>query len=140
MSSDLIRASACAAAIAQSKGQRTTTDRRWREIDFGAWDGLAPAVIDPAALALFWDDPDANVAPSGERWSSLTARVAAACAELSETTLVVTHGGAMRAALSVLCGFDQRQTWAIDLPYVAVLSLRIWPGPTPAAQIVGLWP
>jgi alpha-ribazole phosphatase len=52
--------------------------------------------------------------------------------------LVVTHGGAIRAALADLCGFDRRQIWAFDLPYAALVSLRIWPGPKRTVQIVGL--
>jgi len=58
----------------------------------------------------------------------------------SEPTLVVAHGGAMRAALALLCGFTQSQLWAFDLPYGALLSLRAWPGPPRSAQIMGLWP
>jgi alpha-ribazole phosphatase len=54
------------------------------------------------------------------------------------STLVVTHGGAIRAALAELCGLDRRQIWAFDLPYGALVSLRIWPGPTRTVQIVGL--
>jgi|UniRef100_UPI0035CC4AEF alpha-ribazole phosphatase len=138
VSSDLARASACAAAIADRMGLAATIDPRWRELDFGAWDGRAPAAVDPAALARFWDDPDANPPPQGERWSHLTARVATACADITQPTLVVTHAGAMRAALTILCGFEQRQTWAVDLPYAALLSLRVWREPA-AAQIVGLW-
>ncbi|WP_380786100.1 histidine phosphatase family protein [Sphingomonas sp. R86521] len=136
LSSDLQRASACAAAIA---GRAVATDARWRELDFGAWDGLAAADVDAGALGLFWDDPDANPPPGGERWSALTARVAAAVAEVVAPTLVVTHGGAMRAALAGLCGFGQRELWAFDLPYASVLALKIWREPTPTAQIVGLW-
>jgi alpha-ribazole phosphatase len=115
-----------------------TVDPRWRELDFGAWDGHAPATIDPAALSAFWDDPDVNPPPEGERWSSLTARVALACRDITVPTLVVTHAGAMRAALATLCGFSQAQTWSIDLPYAALLSLRVWREPSLAAQIVGL--
>lgn len=141
ISSDLHRA--CAAAEAISIHTRTAhqIDPRWRELDFGAWDGLTPAEIDPTQMARFWDDPDASPPPGGERWSSLTARVAAAISDLAPVpTLVVTHGGAMRAALHNLCGFEQRQLWAFDLPYAALISLRIWPGPQPSAQIVGLYP
>ena len=77
--------------------------------------------------------------PGGESWSALVARVAAAIDELAPVpTLVVTHGGAMRAALHILCGFDQRQLWAFDLPYAARLSLNVWPGERPSAQIAGL--
>ena len=77
----------------------------------------------------------------GERWSALVTRVSAALADLAPVpTLVVTHGGAMRAALHSLCGFDQRQLWAFDLPYASLLSLRVWPGERPGAQIAGLYP
>lgn len=136
VSSDLIRARACAEAIGT-----TAIDPRWRELDFGDWDGLAAGAIDQAALGRFWDDPDAAPPPGGERWSALVARVGAAVAGLApEPTLVVTHGGAIRAALSALCGFDLARTWAFDLPYAAVLALKVWPGPRDTAQVVGLWP
>ncbi|RYY46751.1 MAG: histidine phosphatase family protein [Sphingomonadales bacterium] len=141
VSSDLKRAQACADAIGQTRGIGVALDPRWREIDFGEWDGLRSAQIDPGALGQFWNDPDASPPPGGERWSAMTARVSAAIEHLGEqTTLVVTHGGAMRAALHVLCGFGQRQLWAFDLPYAALLALRVWPGAPRSAQIVGLWP
>jgi alpha-ribazole phosphatase len=54
------------------------------------------------------------------------------------TSLVVTHGGAIRAALTHLCGFDRRQAWTFDLPYAALVSLRVWPGQVRTVQIVGL--
>lgn len=138
ISSDLIRAR----AAAEATGRPPTIDPRWRELDFGAWDGLATTDIDSAALGNFWDDPDANPPPDGERWSTLVVRVTAAIADLAPVpTLVVTHGGAMRAALACLCGLDQQQTWAFDLPYASLLSLRVWPGETGrVGQIVGLWP
>ncbi len=136
LSSDLSRARACAEAIGACE-----VDARWREIDFGEWDGLATGDIDPAALARFWNDPDRHPPPGGERWSTLVARVGAAIAATGpEPTLVVTHGGAMRAALSALCGFDQARTRAFDLPYAAVLAFGIWPGEPRAARIAGLWP
>ncbi len=137
VSSDLIRTRACAVAIA---GRRDVEiDRRWRELDFGAWDGLAPAGIDAAALASFHDDPDAAPPPQGERWSTLLERVRDALAAMpSVPTLVVTHGGPIRAALADLCGFDRRQLWAFDLPYAALVALRVWPGDVRTVQIVGL--
>ena len=139
--SDLLRARACAEACGAPRGLAPVIDARWRELDFGEWDGRSPSAIDPALLSRFWDDPDANPPPDGERWSSLTTRVGAALGAIApRPTLVVTHGGAMRAALAVLCGFAQRHLWAVDLPYAALLALRVWPGEAPAGQIVGLWP
>jgi alpha-ribazole phosphatase len=137
VSSDLMRSQAVADAIGRERGLTPTTDARWRELDFGDWDGLAAAEIDAAALQRFWDDPDAAPPPGGERWSNLVARITDAIEELTpETSLIVTHGGAMRAALKSLCGFGLRELWAFDLPYAALITLRIWPDRT--AQIVGL--
>ncbi|MEJ5975035.1 histidine phosphatase family protein [Novosphingobium sp. PS1R-30] len=139
VSSDLSRASKAAAAIAEPRGLTARQDPRWRELDFGAWDGLAAQEIDRQALGRFWDDPDAHAPPAGESWSTLLDRVRVALTALEpRSTLVVTHGGAMRAALSLLCGLDHRLGWAFDLPYAALLSIRVWPGTQPAGQIVGL--
>lgn len=134
LSSDLSRARACAEAIGPAE-----VDPRWRELDFGAWDGMAASEIDPAALGRFWDDPDTAPPPGGERWSDLVARVGAAISDLSpEPTLVVTHGGAMRAALHILCGFDRRAVWAFALPYAALITLEVWDGDPRSAQVSGL--
>ncbi|KMS52902.1 phosphoglycerate mutase [Novosphingobium barchaimii LL02] len=139
ISSDLSRAHIPAARIAAARGASHTVDARWRELDFGAWTGLAPAQVDPAAHARFWDDPEANAPPQGERWSQLSARVGAALAEIHASTLVLTHGGAMRAALAALFHMEHRHVWSFDLPYSCVLTLRVWPGEAvPTAQIVGL--
>lgn len=138
ISSDLRRAMQAARAIDADLKIPVTVDPRWRELDFGDWDGLAPSGIVGDALMQFWDDPDGSPPPNGERWSVLVARVAAALGEISVPTLIVTHGGAMRAALAHLCGFDHSQAWALDLPYGALLSLRLWSGDPPTAQIIGL--
>ena len=139
ISSDLRRSSIPAAEIAQQRGLPHDLDLRWREIDFGAWDGLMPGQIDPAEQSRFWDDPDACPPPGGERWSQLRARVGEGLAQVREASLILSHGGAMRAALSVVFGFDHRQVWAFDLPYGALVSMRIWPGDgVPAGQILTL--
>lgn len=136
ISSNLQRARRCAEAIGTP-----TIDSRWRELDFGAWDGLAAADVDQPAIARFWDDPDANPPPGGERWSALVGRVAEAIEALApEPTLVITHGGAMRAALAHLCGLSQSATWALDLPYASVLAFTVWEGAPRRGQVSGLWP
>lgn len=138
VSSDLRRTGLQAAHLAESANVPLSHDPRWRELFFGAWEGLAPETIDETALARFWDDPDANPPPRGERWSQLCQRVREGLAGLENNTLVATHAGAMRAAVSVLTGQDHRAVWALDLPYRALLSLRIWPGKPLAGQIIGL--
>lgn len=138
VSSDLARAREPAGAIARDLGVALAIDRRWRELDFGAWDGCDPAALPPAQRAAFWDDPERCPPPGGERWSQIVGRVGAALEGLAADTLVVTHAGAMRAALSALLSFDYRQGWALHLPYAALLSLRVWPGEPRSAQITGL--
>jgi alpha-ribazole phosphatase len=141
IASGLHRSHAAGEAIGAALGLPLLIDPRWRELDFGDWDGKAASAIDRDALGRFWDDPDANPPAGGERWSALVARVSAAIADLPPVpTLIVTHGGAMRAALHALCGFDQRQLWAFDLSYSTLLSLRVWRGEPPSAQIAGLTP
>jgi alpha-ribazole phosphatase len=141
VTSDLRRANTAADAIGTTLGLPVIVDARWRELDFGAWDGLTSTEIDADALGRFWNDPDGFPPSEGERWSALVARVSAAIDALpARPTLIVTHGGAMRAALATLCGFDQSQLWAFELPYAALLSLRVWPGEPHSAQIVGLRP
>lgn len=139
VASDLARCRVAGEAIGRTAGLSLAVDRRWRELDFGDWDGQAASDVDRDALGRFWSDPDAFPPPGGESWSVLVARVSAAIDQLAPVpTLVVTHGGAMRAALHILCGFDQRQLWAFDLPYAALLSLNVWPGERPGAQVAGL--
>ncbi|RVT91003.1 histidine phosphatase family protein [Sphingomonas crocodyli] len=141
IASDLARSRLAAEAIGARRNIAPVIDPRWRELDFGDWDGQAASAVPPDALAQFWSDPDANPPPNGEKWSALLTRVGAAIEAIDPSpTLIVTHGGAMRAALSYLCGFDQRQIWSFELGYAALISLRIWPGERRSAQIVGLWP
>lgn len=138
--SGLARSDVAARRIAEAKGLAAGTDARWRELDFGDWDGLAAEAIDSDALGLFYDDPDGHAPPGGERWTALVDRVSAAIADLAaQPTLIVTHGGAMRAALAHLCGFAPTHLWMFDLPYAALLSLRLWRSETQvSAQIMGL--
>ncbi|WP_088183427.1 histidine phosphatase family protein [Sphingobium sp. Z007] len=141
LASDLSRARLAGEAIGRAVDLPLTLDPRWRELDFGAWDGLLAEEVDGLALSRFRDDPDRHPPPGGERWSALTGRISAAIDTLSaRPTLIVTHGGAMRAAVAILCGLDARQVWAIDLPYASLLSLRVWrmPDAPTTGQIVGL--
>jgi alpha-ribazole phosphatase len=141
ISSDLLRTHAAARAIGSTLSLPVKVDARWREMDFGAWDGLSRADIDHEVLTLFTEDPDNFPPPGGETWSALVNRVGAALSELEPgPTLVVTHAGAMRAALFYLCGFPYPSLWGFDIQYAALLCLRIWPGERPIGQIFGLWP
>lgn len=136
--SDLQRARRPADLIAAWQDIPRRCDSRWRELDFGQWDGAAPADLPSADLAAFWDDPDRYAPPGGETWTELCDRVSAALAEIDRSTLVVAHAGSIRAALSRLLGWDYRQSWSFALPYAALVSLTVWPSSKRTAQITGL--
>lgn len=139
VSSDLSRCAVAAQRIAEVHGAPLRLDPAWRELDFGRWDGVHPGDVDPAALSRFWGDPDLHPPEGGERWSDLVRRVGEAVSNLErQSTLVVAHGGSIRAALAHLCGFDVRQLWAFQIGNASLLSIEIWPGDGGAAQIVGL--
>lgn len=137
-SSDLSRATCPAQAIAAERNLPLIQDARWRELDFGDWEGRDPVDLPADAVARFWQDPDACPPPGGESWSMLRTRVGAAIDAIDSDRLVVTHAGAIRAAIATLFDWDDRTTWAFALPYAAVLTLRVWPGMTPRAQVVAL--
>ena len=136
--SDLARSWLPAREISAQRGLAAQIDPRWREFDFGAWDGQPPQQVHSDALARFWDDPDAYPPPQGETWSALVSRVGEALADIRDNCLVVAHGGSIRAAVSCLTGLDHRGVWAFDLPYGALLSLRVWPGSKSAGQVIAL--
>jgi alpha-ribazole phosphatase len=128
VSSPLVRARSAAEDFARQCGCALRIDADWAELDFGRWDGRLRSKIasEPDGAALldaFYHDPAAFTAPDGEGWIDLQQRVSRALDRLLATSersavLVVTHGGAMRAALALVLGWPLQSLW----------SLRINPG------------
>lgn len=113
VTSDLRRARRTAAILAP--GVAHLTDALLRELDVGAWSGRTRAEIErvwQAELALF-EAGKLEAPPGGESRSAFEGRVRAAAARVCELareagatrTLVVTHGGVLRAlARMQACG------------------------------------
>lgn len=135
MTSDLSRCAGAAQRIADHYQRPLTSDPRWRELDFGDWDGRTAADIDSDALTRFWQDPDQHHPPQGESRAALLQRVDAALADMaSGTGLIVAHAGSIRAALHLLLGLPHDHCWSIAIPYAARLTLSLWPDERPAEQ------
>lgn len=114
ISSDLQRASTTAGIVAALAlpGVTPQTDPDWREYRVGAWSGMTRPEIEerwPGDLDR-WDRGELLAPPDGEHRRHFEARLlraldraaahaeeAAAHAEEAETSLVVTHGGAIRS-------------------------------------------
>lgn len=92
-------------------------DPRLREISFGRWEGSTWPELrrrDPVNLAARDADPWNFAPPGGESYTELSTRVLAAIGELQGDSVVVTHGGVVRAMLHAFAGMPPAQ--AVELP------------------------
>ncbi len=129
------RALLLAEHLARARGLPLRVDEDWAELDFGDWDGRAPEELQSdaataAALAALYASAEAPPPPGGETWSALQARVGRALDRLiaapeSAGTLVVTHAGPIRAAI----------TLAAAIPFASLWALRIDPGTRVTLQV-----
>jgi broad specificity phosphatase PhoE len=109
VSSDLLRALETARIIA-GDGRVIESDARWREMSFGAWEGLTWPEIEerfPEQAPPPGSPVHAFMPPGGESFEQLCARIARAATVLEtcregEAMLVVTHAGPIHALLRVL--------------------------------------
>lgn len=120
VSSDLSRARSTAAALAGATGLTATTDRRWREIDVGAWQGRTRAEIlthDADRMSAVDAGEDLPRGGTGERVADVQVRVRAAFEELTaqlpdgEVAVVTTHGQAGRALVASVLDLSYRHLW-----------------------------
>jgi alpha-ribazole phosphatase len=98
-------------------------DPAWREMDFGAWEGLAWEAVPRAELDA-WADDLINARPhGGESVAMLLARIRRELRRLPRRgrTLVLTHAGPIRAAL-VATGAGP-EAWNRRIPFGAAVVL-----------------
>lgn len=120
VSSDLLRASATADALAGMCGLDVRFDERLRETYGGRWQGRTAAEIDAEDHELYaaWRAGDDVPAGGGERRTEVAARVVPAITDaLADvppvgTLVVVTHGGSARAAIGTLLDLPLDR-WAV---------------------------
>lgn len=116
-SSDLLRARATAAALAEATGLAPTYDARLREFHLGARQGLTHdeyAAADPVEFEQFRRG-HYDSAPGAEPVADVRRRMTAALGELlaalapGETAVAVSHGAAIRVATGALLGWPDDQ-------------------------------
>lgn len=143
VSSDLVRARTTAAALAELTGLPVAEDERLRETFAGEWQGLTREELQGrfgADLAGWAGGSDLRPG-GGERRSEVAARMVAAIDDAmarlpaDATLVVVTHGGAARAAVGQLLALPMDH-WSI----LGVLTNCAWtvlserPAPDGAAR------
>lgn len=118
---------------AAAAGLTAQVEPRVAECDFGAWAGRSLAEVndaDPEAVAAWMADPGA--APhGGESLRSFAARVAGWLDEQAQgegRTLVVTHGGVVKAAVVHALGAPLDAFWRVDVAPLSVTELHAHDG------------
>jgi alpha-ribazole phosphatase len=134
VTSPLRRAREAAEGLAEARNLGLRIDQDWAELNFGVWDGRRKSELEAepathAALAAFYRDPQAYAPPGGESWASLEMRIGRALGRLADSsspgpTLVVTHAGPVRLALSMVCGLPLNSLWALRVGFGTRIRLN----------------
>lgn len=114
-----------AAAGLPAKGY--TIDARLREVSYGHWEGqLADdlAATDPDGVTARRADPFNWQPRGGESYAELTARVAAWLECVRRDSVVVTHGGVVRALHGALFGLAPAEITGMPVPQDVVFVLE----------------
>ncbi|MCC2097067.1 MAG: histidine phosphatase family protein [Hyphomicrobiales bacterium] len=84
-------------------------DERLKELTFGEWEGLTwPEVRARSPQSANWREGDKwnFVPPGGESYGMLSDRIRPWLQELTQETIVATHGGVARVMLAMVGGMD----------------------------------
>ncbi len=133
ITSPLSRCQAFAEALAQQRGIAVSSEPRFKEITFGAWEGHTAKALTAAAPDLLFDfkcDPVANRPVGAEALSDFHARVAAGWDALlaaypSEHLLVVCHAGVIRMLLAQALGMPLENVYRIQVGSAAISRITV---------------
>ena len=120
ISSPLRRCRLLAERIALHSGHALRVESHWREMDFGAWEGLAWDAVPRAGLDAWAAAFDTYDGHGGESVAQLADRVAAGLDAAPDGALIVTHMGCIKAALA-LRGLGGG--WDAKLPFSGMVTL-----------------
>ncbi len=142
VASDLGRTVSTAGALSELTGLPLVTDERLRETYAGTWQGLdrTQLLADHADELAGWAAGSDLRPGGGERRSEVAARMVAAINDALRdipadgTLVVVTHGGAARAAVGALLGLPMEH-WAT----LGVLTNCAWTVLSEQRGSPGLW-
>ena len=131
VSSPLLRCQEFAHELGGKMKKKVTLNSEFREINFGVWEGLTTKELmkkDPGALQRYWQDPDKHTPEGGEGLTDFITRIHTAWDTLveeskDEHTLLVCHGGVIRAILVRALDMPHSKLWNFDVPYANVTRI-----------------
>lgn len=117
--SPLERACATAEAIAKPHRLEVSVEAAFREMAFGAWEGLTRDALPPDTMEAWRHAPDRIVPPGGEPLGAVASRVAAAMARLRDghrgaTVVLVSHAIVIRLIVLTALGLGPERLWSVD--------------------------
>lgn len=129
--SDLQRCRKVAQDAAARLNVKTEISAMWRELNFGKWEEQSWNSIAASDAANYerWSKDFVHLAPpEGESFARLSERVGLQLQKMIsfqyERVAVVTHAGAMRAAMALCTGLPPEHVFSIHLDYGATAILR----------------
>ncbi len=132
ISSDLSRCRVLAEALAKEVKVDVVFESAWREINFGQWEGKNWDEIYARDRTHYeaWTKDFLTIAPpEGESFLKLQERIARELNMLkthqAETAVIITHAGAIRAAISSAIGLPLDRAFSIHLDYGALVQLNL---------------
>lgn len=133
--SDLKRAHLTALKVAERFSLPVHTEKAFREMNFGVWEGLTYEEIASRwqdAVENFFQRPDLLEVPQGESFAELQARavkrvqeIVAAHEGASAHVAIFAHGAVIRALLAYFLHMPLRYLWSIRQYNTAVNIVRI---------------
>jgi alpha-ribazole phosphatase len=130
ISSDLSRCRVLADALAKAMKVEVVFESAWREVNFGEWEGKTWDEIYAEDRTHYeaWAKDFVTIAPpEGESFVNLQERIScqlnALTAHQAEMLVVITHAGAIRAAISSAIGVPLERVFSIHLNYGALVQL-----------------
>lgn len=131
LTSDLVRASSTADALAQLVDSPVRLEPRLREIDLGSWQGLTRDEVAATYPEQYsqWLAGSPEHDRGGETRSQLDARVRAMLCDIEvDHALLVTHGGTARSIIETLLGLSHAGRWLAVLGNCQWSELQRYPG------------
>ena len=131
-SSPLERARSTAEAIAKPHRLEIRIDAAFREMGFGAWEGLTRDEVSarfPEDYITWRDAPHTVTPPGGESVAAVGARVSAAVGVLRDTyrkgaVVLATHGIVIRLIVLAALGLGPERLWSIDVSPAGITELE----------------
>lgn len=131
-SSPLERSSTTAAIVAKHHALDVTSEPAFRDMAFGAWEGLTPDDVAsrfPRDWAVWREAPHTVTGHGGERVADVAARVSSGLAKLQgthggETVVLVTHAIVVRLIVLAAIGLGPDRLWTVDASPAGISELE----------------